>query len=45
MTEEYNKDANFSLNALHSDVKVLVMDTMWYKLKTFVIYDKKNLWI
>lgn len=41
MTEEYN----FSLNALHSDVKVLVMDTMWYKLKTFVIYDKKNLWI
>lgn len=43
MMEEYNKNVNFSLNVLYSDVKVFVMDTMWYKLKIFVIYDKKNL--
>lgn len=45
MTEEYSKNANFIWNALYSVFKVLVMDTMWYKLKPFVIYDKKNLWI
>lgn len=43
MIEEYNKNVNFSLNVLYSDVKVFVMDIMWYKLKIFVIYDKKNL--
>lgn len=48
MMEEYNKNVNFSLNVLYSDVKVFVMDIMWYKLKIFVIYDKRiyefNFW-